>query len=259
MDKTEPIAVSSFQAVIRFESKETHWHHPQQGDLLYVAAYMISGVYEHIYKGQRYTLSAGDVMLYHGNDVYEVFEREHGHCIAAHFYTAAPVNLHFTILDGSTIPQIKADFLRLYKAYNRRDEYSWYDCTAALYTILGKISRAIDSSGDYIQRQRCANIIRARDYLAENYNDPALSLDAAAAIAEVSPRRFGELFRRLYHVTPGRYVTRLRISAAEDMLRMKSYTVAEIAASVGYASPGYFCRVFTRETGVPPSRFMERG
>ena len=198
-------------------------------------------------------------MLYHGNDAYEVFEREHGHCIAAHLYSAAPADLHFTILDGSTIPQIKADFLRLYQAYNRRDAYSWYDCTAALYTILGKISRAIDSGSDYIQHQKYANIVRARDYLAENYNDPALSLDAAAAIAEVSPRRFGELFRRLYHVTPGRYVTRLRISAAEDMLRMKSYTVAEIAASVGYASPGYFCRVFTRETGVPPSRFMERG
>ena len=260
VDKTEPIAVSSFQTVMRHEPQESHWYRqPTQNNPFYAAAYQLSGVYEHIYRGQHYTMSAGCVMLYQSNDAYEVFEREHGHCIAAHFYTVTPVDLHFTILDGSTIPQIKADFLRLYKAYNRRDEYSWYDCIAALYTILGKISRAVDSNGDYIQHQRCGNIIRARDYLAENYNDPALSLDAAAAIAEVSLRRFGELFRRLYHVTPGRYVTRLRISAAEDMLRMKSYTVAEIAASVGYTSPGYFCRVFTRETGVPPSRFMERG
>lgn len=243
---------------MRYETQESYWYRKSGNNPFCAVAYQFSGVYDHIYKEQSYIMSADSVMLYQYNDEYEVFEREHGHCIVAHFYTVAPVNLHFTILDGSTIPQIKADFLRLYKAYNRCDEYSWYDCIAALYTILGKISRAIDSSGDYIQRQHCANIIRARDYLAENYNDPALSLDAAAAIAEVSTRRFGELFRRLYHVTPGRYVTRLRISAAEDMLRMKSYTVAEIAASVGYASPGYFCRVFTRETGCSPSRFAER-
>jgi len=198
-------------------------------------------------------------MLYHSDDTFEVFERKHGHCIAAHFRTAEPDDLHFTILDGTKIPQIKADFQRMLKAYNRRDAYSWFETLAELYAILGKVRRAADYEEDYIQHQKYANVIRARDYLAENFSDPALSLDAAAAIAEVSPRRFGELFRRLYHVTPGRYVTRLRISAAEDMLRMKSYTVAEIAASVGYASPGYFCRVFTRETGVPPSRFMERG
>ena len=258
VDKTEPIIVSSFQTVIRHEPKETHWHHQLQSSSLYVVAYLINGVYEHIFEGQSYILSADSVMIYHGSDAYEVFEREHGHCIAAHFCTAKPVDLRFTILDGGSIPQIKADFLRLYKAYNRRDEYSWCDSAMYLYSILGKIRRAIDSKDDYIQHQKYANIMRARDYLAENFSDPNLSLNEAANVAEVSQRRFGELFRRLYHITPGHFITRLRISAAEDMLRMKNYTIAEIAASVGYASPGYFCRVFVRETGVAPSRWLER-
>ena len=85
-----------------------------------------------------------------------------------------------------------------------------------------------------------------------------LAEDRALAYESVSEEGFGELFRRLYHVTPGRFVTHLRICAAEDMLRMKSYTVAEIAEAVGYASPGYFCRVFTRETGCAPSRWLDR-
>ena len=54
-------------------------------------------------------------------------------------------------------------------------------------------------------------------------------------------------------------MTRLRIYAAEDMLRMKSYTIAEIAAAVGYTSPSYFCRVFTREVGISPSKWEDEG
>jgi len=256
VSKTEPIAVTSFQNVMRYEPMETHWITKPKKNPYTAVVYQFCGSYDHIYEGELYHFTEGNVMLYHGNDIFEVFEREHGYCIAAHFYTAEPADLHFTILDGSAIPQIKADFLRLYKAYNRRDEYSWYECTSMLYSILGKVLRYTDSGG-YIQHRRYANIIRARDYLAENFNDPTLSIDAAAAVAGVSTRRFGELFRRLYHVTPGNYITRLRISSAEDMLRMHSYTVAEIAAAVGYTSPGYFCRVFTQENGIPPSRFTE--
>jgi len=224
-----------------------------------IVAYKLGGINEHTIGGKSYIARPDSVFFINAEDTYKAKVREFGPTISAHFLTDEPIRMHFMILDGNTIPQIKADFLQLYKAYNRRDEYSWCECTSALYAILAKIQRGIDSHDSYIQHQKYGNIIRARDYLAENYNNPALSLDAAAAIAEVSSRHFGELFRRLYHVTPGQYITRLRICAAEDMLRMKSYTVAEIAEAVGYASASYFCRVFTRETGVPPSRFMERG
>ena len=191
-------------------------------------------------------------------DSYEVFEEEHGSCIVAHFRTAVPSDLHFTILDGNKIPQIKADFQRMLKVYNRRDDYSWFESLSELYAILAKVRRAADSNDAYVQRKRYGNIIRAREYLSEHFNDPALSLESAADIAGISLRRFGEIFRRLYHMTPGRYVTHLRISAAEDMLRTKNYTIAQIAASVGYTGSGYFCRVFKRETGVTPGHFMER-
>ncbi|MBO5219279.1 MAG: hypothetical protein J6C52_07610, partial [Clostridia bacterium] len=87
MDKTEPIVVSSFQTVLRHEPEESHWYRQPQNNPFYAVAYQFSGVYDHIYKEQSYIMSADSVMLYHYNDEYEVFEREHGHCIAAHFYT----------------------------------------------------------------------------------------------------------------------------------------------------------------------------
>ena len=250
--------MQSFVAVTKYYEKKQQWT-TENGKRAYQAvAYQLGGQYEHFHESGTYMMKKDSIMFYSPNDSYHVIAHEYGPCIAAHFITASMPDIPFTILDGSNIPQLKADFLRLYKAYNRRDEYSWCDSAAYLYTILGKLQRAIDSKDGYIQHQKYENIVRARNYLAENFSDPALSLDAAAAIAEVSPRRFGELFRRLYHVTPGRFVTHLRICAAEDMLRMKSYTVAEIAEAVGYASPGYFCRVFTRETGCAPSRWLDR-
>ena len=240
-----------------FYPDKPHMIHLPQKDGQVAVAYQMSGRYRHHYNGEIVYMEKDSVMIYNASDSYEVFEEECGTCIAAHFRTAALSELHFTILDGNKIPQIKADFQRMLKAYNRRDEYSWYESLSELYAILGKIQRAANSDEQYVQRMRYANIIRARDYLAEHFNDPTLSLEDGATVAGVSPRRFGEIFRRLYGMTPGRYITHLRISAAEDMLRMKNYTVAEIAASVGYANPSYFCRVFKNETGISPRRWME--
>ena len=257
MENTEEIVLQRFLSVSKYHEKKQQWTTSAERRNYSVVAFQFGGQYEHFHESGTFMMKKDSIMFYSPHDEYHVIAHEYGPCIAAHFITESIPDIPFTILDGGTIPQMKADFLRLYKAYNRRDEYSWCDSAMYLYTILGKLRRAIDCKDGYIQHQKYANVIRARDYLAENFSDPALNLAEAAAIAEVTPRRFGELFRRLYHMTPGHFVTHLRISAAEDMLRMKSYTIAEIAASVGYASPGYFCRVFTKEAGTAPSRWAE--
>ena len=59
---------------------------------------------------------------------------------------------------------------------------------------------------------------------------------------------------------PAAYLTFIRISNAKKLLRMQDQmenTIAEIAAMCGYYDPGYFSRVFKKETGLSPAEYVE--
>ena len=47
--------------------------------------------------------------------------------------------------------------------------------------------------------------------------------------------------------------TRIRIENARKLMAHTQFTVAEVAALVGYDDPAYFSRVFRQETGVSPT------
>ena len=55
------------------------------------------------------------------------------------------------------------------------------------------------------------------------------------------------------------YLTRWRLQLGAQMLGSTSYSVAQIAAEVGYESEAAFNRAFKREFAIPPARFRNQG
>ena len=48
-----------------------------------------------------------------------------------------------------------------------------------------------------------------------------------------------------------------RLQRACELLRQGTLNVSEVAYATGFASPDYFSRIFSREMGVPPSKYKE--
>jgi AraC family transcriptional regulator len=96
--------------------------------------------------------------------------------------------------------------------------------------------------------RRSVNIIRAR------YEEP-LSLDDMARHAMISKFHFLRTFRRVTGVTPGRFLSAVRIHEAKHLLLTTSLSVAEISARVGYGSLGTFTRRFTECVGMSPTAY----
>jgi AraC-like DNA-binding protein len=78
------------------------------------------------------------------------------------------------------------------------------------------------------------------------------TLEMLAGVGAMSRSVFAERFRRALGSSPANYVTRVRMDAAQRMLRA-GHTVSETSRELGYASDEGFSRAFRRHTGMTPS------
>nr|WP_240687230.1 helix-turn-helix transcriptional regulator [Amycolatopsis suaedae] len=88
------------------------------------------------------------------------------------------------------------------------------------------------------------------------YFEP-LTLTELAAEVYVSPFHFSRIFARAVGVTPGRYLTAVRLFEAKRLLLTTSLTVSDIVCGVGYSSVGTFTSRFTRAVGMTPTQFRD--
>jgi AraC-like DNA-binding protein len=100
-------------------------------------------------------------------------------------------------------------------------------------------------------------LLRARDAIDRSYSDD-LDVATLARIALISPSHFIRRFRAVFGETPHRYLQRRRIERACALLRTTDTPVLDIAAAVGYDSPGTFGRTFTRIVGCSPTAYRGR-
>ncbi len=88
----------------------------------------------------------------------------------------------------------------------------------------------------------------------ERYSEP-LSLADIAKSAILSRFHFSRVFREATGVSPGRFLSAVRIYEAKRLLVSTSLSVTDISLEVGYNSLGSFTNRFTDSVGVSPARF----
>lgn len=119
---------------------------------------------------------------------------------------------------------------------------------------------------------------KVQDYVAANLAEE-ISIDGLAELVELSASHFAHVFKETTGMTPLQFVTRARITRAQQMIRecparkrstkrgadtawpperQTSRSLIEIGLDVGYRSPSHFAQVFRRVVGVTPTEFRAR-
>lgn len=86
-----------------------------------------------------------------------------------------------------------------------------------------------------------------------------IRLEELARMAAMSENSLLHHFSGMIGTTPMKYLTRLRIRYAAELLHNTDMPVAEVAESAGFADPAYFSRAFRRETGLAPLDYRSSG
>ena len=99
-----------------------------------------------------------------------------------------------------------------------------------------------------------SRITNAKAYIDLSFRENHV-LDTAAECSGVSRRRFNDLFKQQYGITPNSYVTQKKIDAAKALLVDNSLTVKQVASLCGFEDLYYFCKVFKAQTGLTPTQY----
>jgi AraC family transcriptional regulator len=97
---------------------------------------------------------------------------------------------------------------------------------------------------------------KVQDYVAEHFAEE-ISIELLAELVELSSSHFSHVFKETTGMTPLQFVTRERITRAQQMIRETSRSLIEIGLEIGYTSPSHFAQVFRRVVGVTPTEFRK--
>ena len=82
-------------------------------------------------------------------------------------------------------------------------------------------------------------------------------LDELSKRLEVSKAHLIRTFTKATGISPGKYITRVRIEYAKLLLQDVDVTISYVAEASGFANTNYFAKVFRKETGMSPSEYLE--
>lgn len=86
-----------------------------------------------------------------------------------------------------------------------------------------------------------------------------LKIADLAAAAGLAPRTFARRVEKACGMSPIRFLQRLRIEAATDLIETTRLPVEEIARRVGYADPSALRKIMQRDGGLRPSSVRRAG
>lgn len=114
---------------------------------------------------------------------------------------------------------------------------------------ISKDLRATSESGeDY------SSLAAVLQHIHQHYDEP-LKIHGLAGMAGLSTYQFEQRMRKIFAITAGQFIQKVRMDAAVRRLRETNDSIAKIALDCGYAEQSSFTRQFKLTVGLSPARY----
>ena len=145
---------------------------------------------------------------------------------------------------------INAEFERVFSLFSERDDLRERILGHAFEGLLLSIAKSVRKRDD------TPPLGASIEYVNENYTKD-IPIPKLAKLENLSNSRFSVLFAKQTGTSPIRYITRLRMQNACELLLSTDLSVKEIGATVGYADPHFFSKHFKAYIGSSPAEYRK--
>ncbi len=209
----------------------------------------------------------GDATFTHGNDIVTVgsndmifVPKNYPYTIASgkerllvvHFDTKSKMPQKFKKVTVKNVEKYTRDLVRLYSAWTSKRVGYEHECKYLLHKIFMNIERETLDEPNTDDR-----LSDAVEYIHEHFCERDLSVELLAKMCSVSDTYFRKMFKEKHSVTPLKYINKLKINYAIELLRSEYYTVTEVAEKCGFDNVYYFSLFIKKETGKSPSQVAD--
>jgi AraC-like DNA-binding protein len=156
-------------------------------------------------------------------------------------------------MDNCTgIGEAAAIFEAMFRAFREGDTMR----DAALGCHLERLLLTLAEDRRTPSTKPCA-ILRSLEYIDSHYTE-VFPITALSRMEGLSYSRYHDVFVAEMGVSPRRYITRLRLRHACELLCGTDMSIAQIGMQVGYDDPSFFSKLFKKEIGISPLRYREQ-
>jgi AraC-like DNA-binding protein len=128
-------------------------------------------------------------------------------------------------------------------------------CAALVPVLITKITeRAVPYAIG--ESRALATFHRAKHWIERHY-ERLRTVEQAARACHVEVAYLSRLFQRFGHTTPYRFLMRLKMNRATELLIDNGMLVKEVAAELEFADAFHFSRAFKRLYGLSPGHFVK--
>ena len=148
--------------------------------------------------------------------------------------------------------KVYKNFKTIIELNNSNTENAHSICSRLLYAVLFDIASCIEGNPNNDK----ANLIKpCIDYIKSNYMHD-ISISALAEMIKVTPTYLGIIFKKVYNITPQKFLTNIRIENSKQLLvSNKNMSLSDVAINSGFNSESYFCNTFKKYIGITPTEY----
>lgn len=228
-----------------------------------------SGSSEYLIHDKKVVIKAGDLLVYNAGVVHDEVsgpDMEVGsYCVGVGGLHMPGLRENALISDekgyvfptGRYFEDMKELFVMMFRNLAAGEPHAELFCTSLLHALLVSVLTVTEGVGETRENPADEPHIlgsRIKDYIDRHYMEP-ITLQSMGEALRISPYYLAHVFKQMSGYSPVQYLLRRRIGEAQTLLITTELSVARIAEMVGYDSQSYFNLQFTKNVGMPPSRY----
>ena len=242
------IRLKEIHGIIKYTPKTNKWRADCRKD--HIIGIQLSGAAHHDLGYKEFVLSRNYIYFFNQKVRYDVQVIERGEAFSIHFTTFGEIDIESFCIPVSNGDEI---FAILQKAERKKGIGAEGELIviSLFYKLLSEFARIHEKT--YSPKDK--RMVLVREYIDKSFKEKDC-LKVAREESGLTARRFCELFKSNFDVTPNRYIITKKIEYAETLLSTGRFTVTEIAQASGFSDVYYFSKMFKEVRGVPPTKWV---
>lgn len=234
---------------------EQHINKNDHGRLDYCLIYLVSGQLQDIITADTVLVSPGDAVIIPPNTPWKFScTGDHIGFYCVHFTGSEVENLlneyriklFPNVNKISTNNELPKRFNRLFDGFSKKDRYKTRELANFLDGILIEAARSIEN--EKFDKSILSKSIR---YINEFYTT-SIKIATLAKMENMCVTLYNKHFKSIMGIPPTKYIIKLRMQYACELLSNSEMQINQIANLCGYKDDNFFIRVFKKYLGCSP-------